>query len=372
MNSFMSWVGGKKALREQIVGMLPVNYAKYVEVFGGGGWVLFHKPPGGDFEVYNDLNGLLVNLYRCVRDRHEELIAELKYVLNSRVDFERAKATLMKRGKKDQVKKAALFYQLIRYSYGAALKSYAAQPHDIWSDFPLIEQAHRRLGSVVIEHQDFGRLIPHYDSEDTVFYCDPPYHTTEKYYMNIGETGFTERDHIRLRDTLLGIRGKFILSYNDDEFVRKLYAAPGIRVTEVTRLNQMKQRYEANSQFEELIRAAWALHNLSAELLTALARECGGCDGLCGSCDGDCPFDSTDFAVDVDLPKEILKLGGVSDDAVLHAEYPGEDGILLRENDGEPGLWDVPLPLMEGFMAAGVCPASLELLLRSREVVYGK
>ena len=52
----------------------PLFYERYVEVFGGGGWVLFHKAPGNDFEVYNDFNGLLVNLYRCVRDKPEELM----------------------------------------------------------------------------------------------------------------------------------------------------------------------------------------------------------------------------------------------------------------------------------------------------------
>ena len=63
MNSFISWVGGKKALRDLIVQHFPLGYDRYIEVFGGGGWVLFHKLPGRDFEVYNDFNGLLVNLY---------------------------------------------------------------------------------------------------------------------------------------------------------------------------------------------------------------------------------------------------------------------------------------------------------------------
>ncbi len=94
MNSFMSWVGGKKALREEIVQRFPLSYERYIEVFGGGGWVLFHKPPGRDFEVYNDFNSLLANLYRCVRDRHEELIDSLRYVLNSREDFELIKQAL--------------------------------------------------------------------------------------------------------------------------------------------------------------------------------------------------------------------------------------------------------------------------------------
>ena len=68
MNSFMSWIGGKKALRDEIVVRFPAHYSRYIEVFGGGGWVLFHKAPGKDFEVYNDFNANLVNLYRCVRD----------------------------------------------------------------------------------------------------------------------------------------------------------------------------------------------------------------------------------------------------------------------------------------------------------------
>ena len=119
--------------------------------------------------------------------------------------------------------------------------------------FPLIEQAHRRLANVVVENQDFERLIRHYDRPVSLFYCDPPYHDTEDYYQNIGEKGFTEADHIRLRDALLRIEGKFLLSYNDDAFVRDLYDRPGIRIVETTRLNTIKQRYDPNSQFAELI-----------------------------------------------------------------------------------------------------------------------
>ena len=132
MNSFMSWVGGKKALREEVVQRFPLYYERYIEVFGGGGWVLFHKPPGRDFEVYNDFNSLLANLYRCVRDRHEELIDSLRYVLNSREDFELIKQALARdnvnlpegqredalgRSPASDVQKASWFYQIIRYSY---------------------------------------------------------------------------------------------------------------------------------------------------------------------------------------------------------------------------------------------------------------
>ena len=176
LNSFMSWIGGKKALRELIVTLFPVYYERYIEVFGGGGWVLFYKPPGNDFEVYNDFNSLLVNLYRCVREKPEELMAELRYVLNAREDFDRIRSALARDSPAGDVRKAAWFYQLIRYSYASGLTSFGSQPHDMWSNFPLIEQAHRRLAKVVIENKDFEKLLRQYDRPVSFFYLDPPYH----------------------------------------------------------------------------------------------------------------------------------------------------------------------------------------------------
>ena len=249
----MSWVGGKKALREEVLRRFPIFYERYIEVFGGGGWVLFHQPPGNDFEVYNDFNSLRVHLYRCVRERPDELIHALKYTLNSREDFDSVRGALDRDSPASDVQRAAWFYQIIRNSYASGLKSFASQPHDMWSNFPLIEQAHRRLANVVIENQDCERLIRHYDRPTSFFYCDPPYHATESYYENVGEDGFTEKDHIRLRDTLLSIEGKFLLSYNDDPFIRGLYDRPGIYIESMTRLNNIKQRYDPNCQFAEVL-----------------------------------------------------------------------------------------------------------------------
>ena len=66
---------------------------RYFEVFGGGGWVLFHKEPS-PFEVFNDFNADLVNLYRCIRDKPEKLIQRLEYTLNAREDFEHIRKLL--------------------------------------------------------------------------------------------------------------------------------------------------------------------------------------------------------------------------------------------------------------------------------------
>lgn len=259
----MSWIGGKKSLRELIVSLFPLYYERYIEVFGGAGWILFHKNPGNDFEVYNDFNSLLVNLYRCVREKPNELMNALRYCLNSREDFDFVKNCLARDSPASDVQKAAWFYQLIRYSYASGLTSFGSQPHDIWSNFPLIEQAHRRLAKVVIENKDFEKLIRQYDRPVSFFYCDPPYFETEGYYKNVGEDGFTEKDHIRLRDSLMKAQGKFLLSYNDCEFIRELYNAPGIQIDAYTRINNIKQRYDGGAQFPEILIANYDMQERS-------------------------------------------------------------------------------------------------------------
>jgi len=256
----MSWIGGKKSSRELIVSLFPLYYERYIEVFGGGGWVLFHKPPGNDFEVYNDFNGLLTNLYRCVREKPNELIDALYFVLNSREDFNIVKEALARDSPTSDVIRASYFYQLIRYSYASGLTSFGSQPHDMWDNFPLIEQAHRRLSKVVVENKDFEKLIRQYDRPVSFFYADPPYFETEKYYKNVGEDGFKKEDHIRLRDTLMGIEGKFLLSYNDCSFIRELYDAPNIQIESYTRINNIKQRYDNGAQFPEILVANYDMH----------------------------------------------------------------------------------------------------------------
>ncbi len=256
----MSWIGGKKSLRDLIVSLFPLYYERYIEVFGGGGWVLFHKPPGNDFEVYNDFNGLLTNLYRCVREKPNELIDALYFVLNSREDFNIVREALARDSPTSDVIRASYFYQLIRYSYASGLTSFGSQPHDMWSNFPIIEQAHRRLSKVVVENKDFEKLIRQYDRPVSFFYADPPYFETEKYYKNVGEDGFKKEDHIRLRDTLMGIEGKFLLSYNDCSFIRELYDAPNIQIESYTRINNIKQRYDNGAQFPEILVANYDMH----------------------------------------------------------------------------------------------------------------
>lgn len=283
MNSFIAWVGGKKALRKLIYTMFPVQFDRYIEVFGGGGWVLFGKPPNlkRKLEVYNDYNSNLANLFYCVKNRTCAFLLELGFLpINSRdefsmirtflekqepdttflqeeltlaeqnlspPDYEEIRAILLENAQMTDVKRAAAFFKLIRYSYGSGCTSFGCQPFDVRKCFDAIWQASHRLSETVIENKDFEALIRQYDRDNAFFYCDPPYYETEGHY----EVVFRKEDHMRLRDTLKACRGKCMVSYNDCDFIRELY--DGYYITAVTRLNNLAQRYEGGCEFPEVI-----------------------------------------------------------------------------------------------------------------------
>ncbi len=95
MDSFIAWIGGKKRLRGEIIRRFPKDGVdKYVEPFGGAGWVLFGKEPHKR-EVYNDINGELVNLFRMAKHHPDALQAELDWTLNSREEFVRQRANAL-------------------------------------------------------------------------------------------------------------------------------------------------------------------------------------------------------------------------------------------------------------------------------------
>lgn len=145
------------------------------------------------------------------------------------------------------LRRAALFLKLLRYSYSSSCKSFSCQPFSIRSLFGLVQEFSRRMDSVIIENQDFEVLIKHYDRPDAFIYCDPPYYTSEYVY----ECGFTWEDHVRLHDALASASGKWLVSYNDCPEIRELYH--GYEIFDFSRIHNMVQKYEAGKEFPELL-----------------------------------------------------------------------------------------------------------------------
>lgn len=247
MKSFISWIGGKNNLKKDIVSRFPENYSTYVEVFGGAGWVLFHKEKDGK-EVYNDLNSELVNLFKVVKYHSEEFIKECEFLSNSRELLDDYKENYTRKSLTD-IQRASNFYMLIKYSYGSDLKTYGSRTTDKLNSLDYIRRVNERLSKVVIENLDFEKCIDRYNKEETLFYLDPPYFNTESYYKNVE---FGTEDHKRLRDVLTNIKGKFLLSYNDCEEIREIYK--NFKIEEIERHNNLVARYKDKDKiYKELI-----------------------------------------------------------------------------------------------------------------------
>ena len=282
MKTPVSRVGNKSSILHILYAVFPMKYGRFIDVFGGSGSVLLGKPEIHPFEVYNDFDKNLVNLFRCMKERTMATVRELGFCnLNSREDFNAIRKFFEQREeftdeylseelllteltlpppeanelkelrtritKDHDVRRAAMFLKLLRYSYSSSCKSFASQPFDIRKLFGLIKELENRMANVVVENQDFETLIKHYDRPDSFFYADPPYFSSEGMY----EVGFGWDDHVRLRDTLKGIKGKFLLSYNDCPEIRELY--DGFSLLDFSRTHALVQRYEAGREFKELL-----------------------------------------------------------------------------------------------------------------------
>lgn len=218
---------------------------RYIEVFGGAGWILFAKDRHAKLEVYNDVNGELVNLFRCVKYHPAAVQEELAYIHMSREQFLDAREQLPIRGLTD-IQRAAKFFTCIKESYGSDLRSLGLRSKNMEHAREYLQTVSTRLSSVVIDNADFERIIKNYDKKDALFYLDPPYFKTEKYYPD----RFMPDDHLRLKSLLGKIEGKFILSYNDCEYIRELYA--GYTIIETNRTHNLIKG-DIKPRYNELI-----------------------------------------------------------------------------------------------------------------------
>lgn len=246
MNSFIGWIGGKSRLRKYIIPLIPPETTRYIEVFGGGGWVLFGKEKvKNQLEVFNDIDSNLINLYRQIKNNCTELQKEIDW-LQSRELFNLYKNELKLNVRLTDAQRAARYLYLIKCSFGSNRSSFATDKKSMSNVIDSLPKYRDRLKDVVIEHCGYEQIIKTYDRPGACFYLDPPYVGTEKYY----NADFTTSDHKRLNTLLRGLKGRFILSYNDCEFVRDLYN--NYNITSISRANLLSAG-DNSKEFRELI-----------------------------------------------------------------------------------------------------------------------
>jgi DNA adenine methylase len=244
----LRWPGGKSRMLRHLLPLIPPHVC-YCEVFAGGLAVLLAKSRS-NVEVINDLNGDLVALYRNVQYHLPELLRELEFLFTSRTslrDFNAQPGVT-------EIQRAARFLFRNRSSFGGGMTSFAVSRTQGGSTFSrakvseLLGPAHERLDGVVVENLTYERCMALYDSPDTFFFMDPP-------YLNAptgAYEGFTEDDMRHLRERIRKLKGQWLLTVDDSELNRELFA--DCRITAlVTKSGRVNQRLHPDKTFGELI-----------------------------------------------------------------------------------------------------------------------
>jgi len=217
ITSPITWHGSKAKLATQIIQHFP-THRTYCEPFGGSAAVLLAKEPS-PIEIYNDADRSLVNLFRVVRDSKlcAELARKLEHTPYSRTEFDLATEKC-----DDPVEAARRFVVRQRQSRGGLGVRWRYSVRDVeggvasvvkrWRDgIGGLPAVHKRFQNVQIEADDWRRVILRYDTPETLFYLDPPFHPSTV----VGGTyrhELSKGDHRELAALLLNVRGMVVLS----------------------------------------------------------------------------------------------------------------------------------------------------------------
>ncbi|WP_322889320.1 MULTISPECIES: DNA adenine methylase [unclassified Yoonia] len=229
-----AWLGGKKALHQKIIQFIDaIPHQTYVEPFVGMGGVFLRRTWQPRLEVANDRNGEITNLFRILQRHYPQFIDVMKYQIASRRDFERLRET--DPSMLTDLERAARFLVLQRLAFGGQVNGVFGVAPSTAPRFslaklePLLDAAHARLDGVVFENLDWCDVIARYDTDQTLFYLDPPYLGGENDYGK----GLFDRDQFgRIAQSLRDMKGAAIVSINDRPEVRALF--DGLEMHEVT------------------------------------------------------------------------------------------------------------------------------------------
>ena len=239
-------MGGKSRLRKTIIEMIP-DHTCYVELFLGAGWVFFGKEPS-KVEVINDVDKELINLFRMIKYHAPEIERLLQYEFSGRDIFEEYKNYTLEN--LTEIHRSVRFLYLISQSFASKGNNYGygtntrPSPQIFYNG--VLGEIKERLRNTYVENLSFEKIIEKYDREHTFFFCDPPYFETCGY-----ATEFGEKEQLLLREKLINLKGKFLLTINDHQQVREWYKDFNIKEVEVG--YSVAKEKEGRRNFKELI-----------------------------------------------------------------------------------------------------------------------
>ena len=229
----VGWFGGKGNLVKRILPHIPWSKV-YCEPYCGAASVFWHLKPR-PVEVLNDLNGEIINLFRCIQN--PETFAELRHRLiwtpYSRAEFCRAlevpsDAPLVERAWASFVKYNQGMNGMYQTSAGSWARKFIsrrgmAECTNKWRGrFRLLTTWHDRLTRVQLDNRDALEVIRYWDSPETFFYIDPPYVSKTRKSKKVYANEPTEEHHRKLVSLLLTIQGGAAVSGYDHDIYHLL------------------------------------------------------------------------------------------------------------------------------------------------------
>jgi len=238
------YYGGKWRIAPWIINHLPRTHECYVEPFAGGASVLLRKPRS-PLEIYNDLNGAVVNFFRVLREEPDELLRAIHLTPWARAEYE-----LSQEPADDPIEEARRFYVSAWMGFGGGRAKwrqgwrYQVKAGTLWkpSSISFTEINHlyqivERLQGVQIECKDAFDIIRSCDAPTTLFYLDPPYlHSTRSKWKDVYAHEMERNDHQRLLESIQELTGMVAIS----GYPSKLYdtvLSDWCRVTTAARTN---------------------------------------------------------------------------------------------------------------------------------------
>lgn len=224
----LRWHGGKWLLAPWIIGHFP-RHRVYVEPFGGA-WSVGFRKPRATAEVWNDLDGELVNLFKVLRGRFRsaELTRQLRLTPFAREEFDRAyePATCSIERARRLIIRSFMGHGSdgasgqYRTGFRANSNRSGSTPAVDWTNLPdSLELAAARLRGVVIESRPALQVLAAHDGPDTLHYVDPPYLPATRTRANRRPDNggcyrheLSQEDHLELLAALHQLEGMVVLS----------------------------------------------------------------------------------------------------------------------------------------------------------------
>lgn len=224
--------GGKWRLAPWIIQHLPAHRV-YVEPFGGGGSVLLRKPRSYA-EIYNDLDGEIVNLFRQARDNGDALTRAVELTPFARAEFTEAYAPhgdLLEQAKRTLIRSFMGFGADAVTGKASGFRANSRRtgtiPAHDWMNFPAnMREVVQRLRGVVIENRDAMDVMRAHDCDEAVHYVDPPYvHSTRSGHRpsHTYRYELSDPQHRELAAGLRKLRGAVLLSGYRSPLYDELY-----------------------------------------------------------------------------------------------------------------------------------------------------